>query len=110
MSEPEGKIFQVQYQDKNAVYNCYMSFTKEGGLFVPSSQIMKMGDSIFLMVKLPDVPESFFISARVAWLSTGHKKGFGACFLADESANRIRNAIENMLASSIKSATPTYTL
>lgn len=110
MSEQDGKVFQVQYQDKASVYNCYMSFTKDGGLFVPCSHAAALGDSILLMVKLPETPETILVAARVAWVSHGRRRGFGVRLSADEGSKRLKIAIENLLTTSIKSATPTYTM
>ena len=110
MSDPQGKVFQVHYEDKAAVYNCYMSFVKDGGLFVPCSFVAGIGDTILLLIKLPELKDTFMLSARVAWISHGRRRGFGIRFSNDEGSKQLRVAIENILGSNIKSANPTYTM
>lgn len=110
MSEPQGKVFHVQYQDKASVYNCYMSFAKDGGLFVPSSHQPSLGDLVLLMVRMPERQELFMLSAKVSWISHGRRKGFGVRMSGDEGSKILKVAIENILGSNIRASNPTYTM
>lgn len=109
MSEHLGKVIQVRLLDKTSLYNCYMSFTADGGIFVPSSAKMHLGDPVHLIVNIPEPATPFLLSGKVAWISHGRRPGFGVRFGHDEGSRSLKVAIENLLGTSIRSATPTYT-
>lgn len=111
--EQDGKVYSVQFKDKSSVYSCYMSFTKDGGLFVPNaltSAPKSLGEQVMLIVKMPDGAEAFLVSGKVCWLGHGRRKGFGIRMAADDGSRRLKVAIENMLGAHIKAANPTYTM
>lgn len=110
MSELKGKVFHVDYTEKAAVYNCYMGFCKDGGIFVPSNYSGHLGESVFLMAKLPESGTAFLLSGKVAWLNYGRRKGIGVRLIPDEHSRKFKATIENLLATSMKSANATYTM
>lgn len=110
MSEHLGKVIQVRLTDRASVYNCYMSFAKDGGLFVPCSFEETIGSHIHLLVSLPDQTDIFALSAKIVWIQHGRRKGYGARFLGDEGGRALKVAIENILGGNIRSANPTYTM
>lgn len=110
MSEPQGNVLHVEYKEKAAVYNCYMSFCKDAGMFVPCTHSSSLGDSFFLIVQIPENTTPFFLSGKVAWLNHGRRKGVGVRMFPDDNSRRFKIAIENLLASSLKSNNPTYTM
>lgn len=110
MSEHLGKVIQVRLTDRASVYNCYMSFAKDGGVFVPCSFEAHIGDHLHLLVSLPDEAEVYALSAKVVWIQHGRRKGFGVRFLGDEGSRALKVMIENILGGNIRSANPTYTM
>lgn len=110
MSEPQGNVLHVEYKEKAAVYNCYMGFCKDAGIFVPCSHSSSLGDMIFMIIQIPESPMPFFVAGKVAWLNYGRRKGMGVRLLPDDNSRRLKIAIENLLVSSMKSNNPTYTM
>src|SRR5690606_41950976 len=43
-------ILSLTIKDKNALYAAYMSFVRNGGLFVPTSNSYKLGDEVFIQI------------------------------------------------------------
>lgn len=95
------------YNSEMALYLAYMPFIKGGGLFVRSAQLMSVGSSVKLSVKLPNETEPFECSGRVVWITPkgaqgGKPAGFGIQFLGETRhfCNRIETALAGMLKSS----------
>lgn len=110
MTEVSGNVYRIQYQDRNAVYNSYMSFLKDKGLFVPSKEELEIGKIIQLFVMLPEHPDNYMVSGKVSWINFGRKKGFGVHFIKNEQSITLCNAIETMIIEKIGSVGPTYTM
>ena len=73
-AQAKNNIFFVHYKDKNELYQHYMQFVENGGLFVATEKTLHLGDEVFLMVKLIDEPEKFTIAGKVIWIMIGLKK------------------------------------
>lgn len=107
-------IVQHNIPDKPTLYASYMPFIKNGGLFLPGQNQLKMGQDIFLVLTLLNDPERIRVAARVVWVTPtgaqGHRPaGVGVQFLeADQGLTRAK--IENHLAGLLKSEQSTYTL
>lgn len=110
MVKVKGKVFQVNYSEKSAVYSCYMTFLKDGGLFVPTEHALGMNEAVFLMVRLPEKPLPYFLAGQVGWLSFGRKKGMGVRLTPDDHSREFKKTVEQMLSSQIKSQAATYTM
>ena len=68
------KVMTVAISDEKALYLSYMPFLANGGVFVPTDASYTVGDSVFLILKLPDndqhaVPEP--VRKRIEALLTG---------------------------------------
>lgn len=105
-----GKVFKIQFQDKEAVYGAYMSFSKDAGLFVPHVTQQHMGAPVFLWVTLPGIKEDFLVSGKVSWIAYGRRKGVGVRLTGDEWSKKLKASIENILGGMIKSPNPTFTM
>lgn len=106
----KGPVLFVDYKDKAALYNCYMSFIKDGGLFIPCSHQAHLGEPVFLYVRLPDNPKTFLLAGKVMWVAMGRRKGMGVSIAMDENGKQIKTALDQLLAPVAKSANPTYTM
>lgn len=109
-NEHSLKLIYVQYTDKQALYNAYMSFCRDGGLFVPGAFQMHLGTNVNLLVEIPTDSTIHAVSGKVSWINANKKKGIGLRLNADEFGKKLRNSIENTLAGLIKSPNPTYTM
>ncbi len=107
-------IMTVTIRDKNALYQAYMSFIKNGGLFVPTPTEYNLDDEVFMLVSLLDEPEKLPVAGRVVWITpkgaqNGRLPGVGVQF-SDQDQGKLRNRIEAELAGMINSNRPTHTL
>lgn len=111
MSDQLGKVVRLSFKDKNALYQSYMSFVKNGGLYIPSQGYMPpMGKPVFLIADLPESSDVYYASGKVCWVYDGRRKGFGIMLANDERTKALRVAIENALALTLKSQSPTLTM
>ena len=91
-----------------------MPFIDGGGLFVPTKKEYKIGDEMFLLVKIMDEVDPIQVSGKVVWISPpgslGNKpRGVGIQFMGDDAANNVR-LIENKLGASVSLTRATHTM
>ncbi|HHM06435.1 MAG TPA: pilus assembly protein PilZ, partial [Gammaproteobacteria bacterium] len=43
-------ILSVNVKEKNALFEAYMPFVKNGGLFVPTKKKYRLGDEVFVLL------------------------------------------------------------
>ena len=112
---PRPSVLSLAIREKAALYAAYMPFLKNGGLFVPTSKPYKLGDEIYLILSLMDDPNKYPIAGKVAWVTppgANHNKaqGIGVHFPADETSQRARLRIEEILGAALRSSRATHTL
>lgn len=107
-------IVQHNIPDKATLYASFMPFLKNGGLFLPGQNQLRMGQEIFLVLSMMGDPERIRVAAKVVWVTPpgaqgNRPAGVGVQFLeADQGQTRAK--IENHIAGMLKSDQPTYTL
>jgi len=104
-------MLSITIKDKSVLYSAYMSFVKNGGLFVPTNKEYKLGDEVFLLLGLMAEPEKIPIAGKVVWVTPqgAHGKytsGIGIQFNDD----LVRSKIEVYLTGVVNSARPTQTM
>ena len=112
---PRPAVLSLAIREKAALYAAYMPFLKNGGLFIPTNKPYKLGDEIYLILTLMDDPNKYPIAGRVAWVTPAgadHNKaqGVGVHFPADETGQRARLRIEEILGAALRSSRATHTL
>jgi type IV pilus assembly protein PilZ len=112
---PRPSVLSLAIKEKAALYAAYMPFLKNGGIFVPTSKPYKIGDEIYLILTLMDDPTKFPIAGKVAWITpnganNNKAQGVGVHFPADESGQRVRLRIEEILGAALRSSRATHTL
>lgn len=100
-------------KDKVVLYNAYMPFVKNGGIFVPNKTDYEIGDEVFMLLNLMDESEKIPIAGKVIWVAkkgvkSPHTPGVGIQFT--ESENQAKDKIETYLAGSLGSANSTHTM
>ena len=110
MIEQKGNVFSVAFADKNAIYNCFMNFTREGGFFVPTSAEANIGEVVHLIVKIPENNKSYFVSGKVCWQNFGRKKGFGVHLIKDDISRALKLDMEKMIQGTTMSDKVNYTM
>jgi type IV pilus assembly protein PilZ len=79
MSDADNQsVLTLSIQDKAVLYGAYMSFLKNGGLFVPTTRSYRLGDEIFLLLSLMDEPEKLPVAGRVVWITPKGAQGQSA--------------------------------
>lgn len=106
-------ILSLTIKDKDVLYSAYMPFLKNGGIFIPTNKSYKMGEEVFLLLRLMDEPGKIPAAGKVAWMTPkgaqGNKAaGIGVHFNDDDKVAKDR--IETLLAGSLKSDRITHTM
>ena len=112
---PRPSVLSLAIKEKAALYAAYMPFLKNGGIFVPTNKSYKIGDEIYLILALMDDPNKYPIAGKVAWITpagANHNKaqGIGVHFPDDETGQRARQRIEEILGAALRSSRATHTL
>lgn len=108
-------VLSLAIKEKAALYAAYMPFLKNGGMFVPSSKPYKLGDEIYLILALMDDPNKYPIAGKVAWITpaganNNKAQGIGVHFPDDETGQRAKLRIEEILGAALRSSRATHTL
>lgn len=111
---PRQGILSLSIKDKNALYQAYMPFVTNGGLFIPTDREYQMGQEVFMLLNLMEEPERLPIAGKVVWKtpvgSSGYRTaGIGVQF-SDQDGGLARAKIENYLAGAIGSDRSTHTM
>jgi type IV pilus assembly protein PilZ len=108
-------VLSLSIKEKAALYAAYMSFLKNGGMFVPTSKAYNMGDEVFMLLTLMDDPAKIAVSGHVVWITpsgahNNRTQGIGVQFAANESGVQARRKIEGILAGALASNRSTHTM
>lgn len=108
-------VLSLAIKEKAALYAAYMPFLKHGGMFVPSNKPYKIGDEIYLILSLMDDPNKYPIAGKVAWITpaganNNKAQGIGVHFPGDETGQRAKLRIEEILGAALRSSRATHTL
>ena len=108
------KVLTAAFPDEKSLYQAYMPFLKEGGLFVPTREGGKVGDEVILLVRLPDTEKGVPVPGKVVWKTPpeaagGAPAGIGVAFRGREGSS-LRYRIEGMLGARLHDSKPTLTM
>lgn len=114
-SAPRQGILSLTIKDKGALYSAYMPFVKNGGLFIPTNKDYKLGDEVFMLLKLMEESEKLPVVGHVIWVTPkgaqGNRvAGIGVQFASDADGSNARKKIESYLGGALKSDRPTHTM
>jgi|TARA_B110000914_G_scaffold226024_1_gene248751 type IV pilus assembly protein PilZ len=106
-------ILPFTVKNMRQLQHSYMPFIQNGGLFIETDKVHKMGDAFFLLLTLLDDAEQIPLAVKVVWLAgkevkAPHKQGIGVQFTDPE--NPARNKIETYLTGLLSSPTATATM
>jgi type IV pilus assembly protein PilZ len=112
---PRPSVLSLAIKEKAALYAAYMPFLKNGGIFVPTTKPYKIGDEIYLILALMDDSNKYPIAGKVAWITppgahNNKAQGIGVHFPADETGQRAKQRIEEILGAALRSSRATHTL
>jgi type IV pilus assembly protein PilZ len=112
---PRPSVLSLAIKEKAALYAAYMPFLKNGGMFVPTNKAYKIGDEVYLILSLMEDPNKYPIAGKVAWITpaganNSKAQGIGVQFPADETGQRAKTRIEEILGAALRSSRATHTL
>ncbi|HEY5799419.1 MAG TPA: PilZ domain-containing protein [Burkholderiaceae bacterium] len=112
---PRPAVLSLSIREKAAMYAAYMPFLKNGGIFVPTTKTYRIGDEIYLILALMDDPNKYPLAGKVAWITpagaqNNKTQGIGLQFPEDESGQRVKLRIEEILGAALRSSRATHTL
>jgi len=107
-------ILSLTIKDKSALYAAYMPFVKNGGLFIPTNKVYKLGDEVFMLLTLMDESEKIPVAGKIVWITpkgaqSNRAAGVGVQF-SDLDNGAARNKIETYLAGAMKADRTTHTM
>lgn len=110
----KNSVFFVNIKDENQLYHQYMPYINGGALFILTDHDYKLGDEVFLLVKLLDEKEKYTVAGEVVWITpkaaqAGRPAGIGVKFVGEE-AKQVRDKIETYLAGALQSDRHTDTM
>mgnify|MGYP000082478225 CR=1 FL=1 len=103
----------LEYYDNADLYDSYMPFFKQGGLFFRTDDSYNLGTEINLHVSLPDSLESTSVKAQVSWVTphnaqNGNDAGIGVVFVED--LDNLSQQIEDAIKLLMNSDKPTLSM
>ena len=106
-------ILTLSVANVDELFDCYMSFVKGGGLFIPTRKPFVMGDEVFLLLELYEEADKIPLAGKVVWVSpagvvTNRKQGIGIQLNVD--ALPLVNRIETLLAGYPKADAVTHSV
>jgi len=115
VAAPRQGIISLKMKDAPSLYNAYMPFLKNGGLFAPTAQYYALGDEVVLLVTLAEETERLSVVGKVVWISPlgaqGNRvAGIGVHFNESSDSEAARSRIENVLAGTLSSDRATNTM
>lgn len=107
-------VVQLAIREKAALYAAYMPFVEGGGLFVPTTRSVRLGDELYLILSLMEDPNKIPVTGRVVWITPAgtpqRQQGLGVQFSKDDSGAQARARIEDLLGGALKANRPTHTI
>lgn len=103
----------LEFISDRDLYQSYMPFMKNGGLFVRTTEQFELGTDINLLVTLPDSLEPSKITGKISWITpigaqNGTPAGIGVSFVED--LDNIRNQIDKSIGRLLNSTEPTLSM
>ena len=96
----QSDLLSVTIEDAGVLHAAYMPFIVDGGLFIPTAKRYRLGDEVFLLLRLPDDPASIPLAGEVVWIAPegalGGGAGIGVRF--NDRDDAVRRRIEAQLA------------
>lgn len=108
-------ILSLAVKDKASLYNAYMSYVKNGGIFVPTTKRYFLGDEVFLLLTLPESSERLPVPGKVVWVTPAGAQGnrtagIGVQFADTPEGDAVKGKIETLLAGTLNADKPTHTM
>ena len=108
-------ILSLAVRDKASLYNAYMPYIKNGGIFVSTPKRYFLGDEVFLLLTLPESSERLPVAGKVVWVTPAGAQGnrpagIGVQFGDGAEGENVKGKIEALLAGVLNAERPTHTM
>ena len=108
-------ILSLAVKDKGSLYNAYIPYVKNGGIFVPTPKRYFLGDEVFVLLTLPDSSERLPVAGKVIWVTPKGAQGkrtagIGVQFPENSEGEAVKSKIETLLAGTLNADKPTQTM
>ena len=108
------RLLTLTIEDQSALYQAYMPFVRNGGLFVPVGRRYELGDEVSVALNLMGVEEPTPVTGKVIWVTPKRAQGKRAAGIgvqfSDQDQGKHRQRIERHLAGLLGGEEPTHTL
>ena len=109
----DSALLSVAMEDANALRAANMPFVVNGGLFIPTPRRYRLGEEVFVLLRLMQDPRGLPLAGRVVWItprgaSGGKPPGVGVQF--GDHDDVVRERIAACLAEYPEDIDETYTL
>lgn len=110
----QSGIANLAIKDKKSLYKSYMPFITNGGLFIPTKRMYKMGEEVLMLLVLMDETERLPIAGTVIWKTpeggdANRVAGIGIQ-LSNKDGGKVKNKIETYLAGALELDRATHTM
>jgi len=106
-------VLSLTIQDAAVLHATFMPFIRGGALFVPPSDPYRLGDEVFILLRLPDDPVRIPVAGRVVWLTPpdAARRGLpGIGVQLSPEDDLVRSRIKTCLAGADFADQPTHTM
>ena len=109
----DSPLLSVAMEDANSLRAAHMPFIVNGGLFIPTPRRYRLGDEVFVLLRLMQDSRGLPLAGRVVWItpsgaSGGKPAGIGVQF--GDHDDMVRQRIAACLADHPDVIDDTYTL
>src|SRR6516164_8669008 len=85
-------VLSLNIREKAALYAAYMPFLAGGGIFIPTSRQYHLGEEMFMLLSLIDVPQRMAVQGKVVWVTPdrvhrSQTQGIGVQFTRDQTGD-----------------------
>jgi type IV pilus assembly protein PilZ len=108
-------VISLTVRNKASLYAAYIPWFRNGGIFLPLTKTMQLGDRFLLILALMDDPAKIPVVAQVAWITPpnahgNRPAGVGLQFSENQPMKELKKRIEGILAGALQSSKPTHTI
>ncbi|XLM23223.1 PilZ domain-containing protein, partial [Chromobacterium piscinae] len=108
-------VLSLHIKERSALFAAYMPFLRNGGIFIPTSKEMQLGEEVFLLLTLMDDPQRIAVQAKVVWITpsganNSRVQGVGVEFVSGDAGKQAKDKIETLLGGVLNSSRPTHTM
>jgi type IV pilus assembly protein PilZ len=108
-------MLMLDVKNIDILYQSYLPFLRNGGLFYPTDKNYDLGDEVFMLLTLPESKDKRPIAGKIAWVNPkgvqgGRPAGIGVHFGDKDNDRETRDIITKLLAGRLNLEKRTYTM